>query len=306
MFKICMCTCLLLGLTIVEMKVLKVTGHVGEKVTFKCCNWKTWTEIRTNVKYLCEKPCKQDKHIIIKAALSMTENKDRIQITNVADCLFVTFMDLKLSDSKTYYCGVERFIWDSFIEVNLQVIDGPITSVKITTAGLTSSFPVTTTSTMSSRLDMTTNSALSYSTLHDTTTATAVKGAGSVPYLIVGFIVTIVSLIVLLQLMRTMKRQHKVVGGSLDNPQDNTDVDSDYENTRREDQQTESQTLPLTPVHLSTTNADTVLESLYENHSFPMYEVVSKGESAASIVPDPLDNMIYSLVQQPKEKNEDI
>ncbi|XP_041838154.1 CMRF35-like molecule 1 isoform X3 [Melanotaenia boesemani] len=193
MFKICMCTCLLLGLTIVEMKALKVTGHVGEKVTFKCCNWKTWTKIQTNVKYLCEKPCKQDKHIIIKAAFSMTENKDRIQITNVDDCLLVTFMDLKLSDSKTYDCGMERSIWDSFIEVNLQVIDGPITSVTTTTAGLTSSFPVTTTSTMSSRLDMTTNS-------------------GSVPYLIVGFIVTIVSLIVLLQLIRTMKRQHKVVG----------------------------------------------------------------------------------------------
>ncbi|XP_041838368.1 CMRF35-like molecule 3 [Melanotaenia boesemani] len=225
MFKICMCTCLLLSLTIVEMKALKVTGHVGEKVTFKCCNWKTWTEIRTNVKYLCEKPCKQDKHIIIKAAFSMTEKKDRIQITNVDDCLLVTFMDLKLSDSKTYYCGVERFIWDSFIEVNLQVIDGPITSVTTTTAGLTSSFPVTTTSTMSSRLDMTTNSALSYSTLHDTTTATAVKGAGSVPYLIVGFIVTIVSLIVLLQLMRTMKRQHKMDGSfPPDYPQDNADV----------------------------------------------------------------------------------
>ncbi|KAI3352321.1 hypothetical protein L3Q82_005288 [Scortum barcoo] len=107
------------------MMTLDVSGRVGENVTVKCSGWKTWSDVKSNVKYLCESPC-NDKDIIVKAAYKKTEHKNRIELTNSADGLFVTFTNLQKSDAKKYQCRVERVGHDSFIEVNLQVTDGRV------------------------------------------------------------------------------------------------------------------------------------------------------------------------------------
>uniref|UniRef100_A0A3B4UBF2 Immunoglobulin V-set domain-containing protein n=1 Tax=Seriola dumerili TaxID=41447 RepID=A0A3B4UBF2_SERDU len=78
----------------------------------------------SNVKYLCQSPCKEDQHIIIKAESGKTSHKDRIHLVNKGKNLFVTITDLQMSDSKKFLCGLERYGPDSFIEVDLKVKHG--------------------------------------------------------------------------------------------------------------------------------------------------------------------------------------
>lgn len=109
------------------MKILSVTGHVGENVTFKCSGWGSWTGVESNVKYFCESPCTQNKHVIIKVESGQNKLEDRISLNNTGDVLSVTIMELQKSDSKTYYCGVEkRFSRDLYIEVDLKVEEGKL------------------------------------------------------------------------------------------------------------------------------------------------------------------------------------
>ncbi|XP_051282587.1 CMRF35-like molecule 5 isoform X5 [Dicentrarchus labrax] len=135
-------SCLLSALSVVVVKPLNIDGRIGTNVTFKCSDWNVWTDVKYNVKYLCADPCSR---VIIKAAFKETVRKNRIELTNSAEGLFVTFIHLRKSDSKKYYCAVERPGPDSYIEVNLKVIDEsstPKTTPK--------SFAVTKSSTVSS------------------------------------------------------------------------------------------------------------------------------------------------------------
>lgn len=108
------------------MKTLSITGHVGENVTFECSDWNAWIDVNSNDKYFCNSPCKEDKHVIIKTKSGQTKHKGRIHLNNSGQTLSVTFTDLQKSDSNTYYCGVDRFFSDSFVKVNLKVIDGKL------------------------------------------------------------------------------------------------------------------------------------------------------------------------------------
>ncbi|XP_077936640.1 uncharacterized protein LOC120825486 isoform X4 [Gasterosteus aculeatus] len=135
--------------------------------------------------------------------------------------MFVTFKDLQKSDSKTYYCGVDRFgILDAYIKVFLEVTDAPSPSPSMTPETVivftTSSFAVTKSSTMSSNSsDVITDMSTSYTTLN-TTTPAAQGSVGYVLYLVIGVIVVIIILIVSLKFMnKMMKQQSKVVSGAV-------------------------------------------------------------------------------------------
>lgn len=119
----------LVALSVVEVKPLEINGRVGKNVTVKCSDWNTWIDVKYNDKYFCHSPCSEEKHIIVRAAFGKTQKKSRIEITNSVEGLFVTFTNLQKSDSKKYYCGVDRFGHDSLIEVNLQVTGGKFTLV---------------------------------------------------------------------------------------------------------------------------------------------------------------------------------
>lgn len=114
----------LVAVSIVE--TLDIIGHVGKNVTFKCSDWNAWINVKSNVKYLCQSPCSKEKDIIVKAAYEKTERAKQIELTNSAEGLFVTFTNVQKSDSKKYYCGVERTGPDAYIEVNLKVTDGKL------------------------------------------------------------------------------------------------------------------------------------------------------------------------------------
>ncbi|KAK1896270.1 CMRF35-like molecule 5 [Dissostichus eleginoides] len=114
------------ALSFVEMKPLNIKGCVGERVTFTCSDWNNVFGVRSNDKYFCRSPCTEDKHIIIKAAPGRTTKRNRMEILNTGNDLFVTFTNLKNSDANTYYCGVKRNGPDPWIKVNLKVTDGSI------------------------------------------------------------------------------------------------------------------------------------------------------------------------------------
>lgn len=175
-------SCLLFALSVVEMKPLNITGHVGKNVTIECSDWDSVTDVKLGVKYFCDSPCSEDKHIIVKAEFGKTTKyKNRIEMSNTADGLFVTFTNLQESDSKTYYCGVERFGPDLYIKVNLKVTkDDSITS--------------------SNSSDNMTDMSTSHTTLNTMLpTAPATGGAGYVPYLTAGviWIITIVMVVLI-------------------------------------------------------------------------------------------------------------
>ncbi|XP_077936642.1 uncharacterized protein LOC120825486 isoform X6 [Gasterosteus aculeatus] len=133
--------------------------------------------------------------------------------------MFVTFKDLQKSDSKTYYCGVDRFgILDAYIKVFLEVTDAPSPSPSMTPETVivftTSSFAVTKSSTMSSNSsDVITDMSTSYTTLN-TTTPAAQGSVGYVLYLVIGVVVIII-LMVSLKLVNKMNKQRlNVVSGA--------------------------------------------------------------------------------------------
>uniref|UniRef100_A0A3B5A0R7 Immunoglobulin V-set domain-containing protein n=1 Tax=Stegastes partitus TaxID=144197 RepID=A0A3B5A0R7_9TELE len=103
---------------------LDVVGHVGKNITVLCEKWNVWIGVKSNDKYICKSPCKEDKHIIIKVKYGEAKKKDRIELFNGPEGLYVTFINLKKSDARKYYCGVDRSVRDSYIELNLKVIDG--------------------------------------------------------------------------------------------------------------------------------------------------------------------------------------
>ncbi|XP_067355419.1 CMRF35-like molecule 3 isoform X2 [Channa argus] len=184
------------ALTIVE--TLSVTGHTGKNVTFECSDWNTLFKVKSNAKYLCESPCTKDKHIIIKAEFGKTEQKDRIYLNNTGDVLSVTFADAQKLDSKTYYCGVERYGTDRLLQVNLKVTDARV--------GSTVSSAVTDSFMFLDSLVIVTD--MSHTMLYTTSAASGTSEVGSILFLFIGLTIIITILLVLLKLMRNMKRQN--------------------------------------------------------------------------------------------------
>ncbi|KAM8879677.1 uncharacterized protein AB9W97_014908 isoform 2-T2 [Spinachia spinachia] len=172
MIKIHAYFCLLYGLSGVQMNPLNINGRVGESVTISCSDWNIWTDVTKNVKYFCSSPCTEDRHII-KAKYKKTTNTNRIKLYNAGKTLWVTISNLQKSDSKGYYCGVERKGPDPYIEVILNVTD------------------VT---------DVITGSSTSYTTLNPTTPA-APEAQG-----FISVIVVITILVVSLKLVKKMMK----------------------------------------------------------------------------------------------------
>ncbi|XP_047434872.1 uncharacterized protein LOC125004365 isoform X2 [Mugil cephalus] len=311
MTKILVCVCLLSALSFVEVKTLSKEGHVGKDVIFKCSDWNAWTDVRQNAKYLCHSPCNENKHIIIKAEFGKTTSKDRIEITNTEEGLFVTFTNLKKSDSKKYYCGVERFGRDRFIELNLKVIEAepPVrrTPSEPVTVAPSVSFAVTNTFTSSSPNNISTEEpeVNTTSNVHMKSNELTEQGSGHLPYLIISFVAILVTLMVLMPLM---KRQHKVVS-SANSPYQVAQEDDVYEEIDLEEHQTGRQPVAASTHHFSAASAGLDPDSLYANATYLQdmsdKSKVSRGAACAkSRDAFHACETVYSFAQQPKKKTE--
>ena len=109
------------ALCVVESAVTKEV--VGGQVTVGC----SFTLAGNNNKYFCKGTC-SGKDILVETNGSKNVSQGRYSIEDNRDGVFyVTIKNQMKSDSGTYWCGVDRTIKDTFLEVNLKVTDGKIT-----------------------------------------------------------------------------------------------------------------------------------------------------------------------------------
>ncbi|XP_042341517.1 CMRF35-like molecule 3 isoform X2 [Plectropomus leopardus] len=287
MIKLSVYFCLLSALSVVAMKPLNITGRAGKNVTIKCSDWNVWTDVKHNVKYFCVSPCKKEEHILNQAAPGKTTYENRIELNNTGEFLFVTFTDLKMSDSKTYYCGVKRYVGDSLLAVNLTVTN------------------VTNSSTRSSdSSDFITDMSTSHTTLNTTLpNVSATQGTRNVPYLIAGVIAITAMLMVLLMLVYKLMKQLKVKSRA-GKPQEDTREAGDYDEIRRVDQ-TDPGCLYVNYFRHQHTELTTESCSKDDSSNSASRSGVNlKGACADSRVPDPQCDLVYSVAQRPKEQIE--
>uniref|UniRef100_A0A672QZ15 Ig-like domain-containing protein n=1 Tax=Sinocyclocheilus grahami TaxID=75366 RepID=A0A672QZ15_SINGR len=90
-------------------------GYFGKGATITC----SYSWASTNIKYFCRDPCDDIKDILVKSDQSP---KGRCTLKDSREGTFtVNITDLQESDSGIYWCGVERFGFDSFKKVILAV-----------------------------------------------------------------------------------------------------------------------------------------------------------------------------------------
>ncbi|KAM9492068.1 uncharacterized protein ACWYII_004070 isoform 2-T2 [Salvelinus alpinus] len=120
---------LLLALCPAESEGLEVTGLVGGQVEIKCSH----KFAKHNKKYFCKDTC-TGSDILVHTEDSKDYTKTgRYSIDDRGDGdLTVTINNLKMSDSGTYWCGVDRFFIDTSQEVLLRVLDASPTQPDIT------------------------------------------------------------------------------------------------------------------------------------------------------------------------------
>ncbi|CAL8285648.1 unnamed protein product [Arctogadus glacialis] len=94
-------------------EALTVNGLVGETVRIQC----THTNARSNNKYFCKGECRQQDVLIT----SETRESEKYSIEDKGNTFFTTIRNLQLKDTGTYWCGIERFGRDTYVEVHLKV-----------------------------------------------------------------------------------------------------------------------------------------------------------------------------------------
>ncbi|XP_061843775.2 CMRF35-like molecule 8 isoform X1 [Nerophis lumbriciformis] len=97
---------------------VNVKGLEGAEVSFQCQH----QYASQSTKYLCRAPCKTQQHIVARVQPGKKATQGKLCLEDAGNGVFnVTFKQLRLSDSGTYWCGVERLGLDTYIEVKLQV-----------------------------------------------------------------------------------------------------------------------------------------------------------------------------------------
>uniref|UniRef100_A0A671PEW9 Immunoglobulin domain-containing protein n=1 Tax=Sinocyclocheilus anshuiensis TaxID=1608454 RepID=A0A671PEW9_9TELE len=93
-------------------------GHSEGSITITCSHG--WAS--TKIKYFCRDPRKDSKDILVKSDQSP---RRRYTLKDSGEGTFtVNITDLQESDSGIYWCGVERFGFDTFTKVKLTVSKG--------------------------------------------------------------------------------------------------------------------------------------------------------------------------------------
>ncbi|KAL1004798.1 hypothetical protein UPYG_G00050680 [Umbra pygmaea] len=124
-----------------------VTGVVGGKVDIKCSH----ILASNNIKYFCKGTCNDEDILIQTGDIENNMVKEKYSISDLRDGSFtVTIKDLETSDSGTYWCGVERYVKNTYKMVYLTVTTGSPTPPQITSISLRP--PITVSRTTLSRL----------------------------------------------------------------------------------------------------------------------------------------------------------
>jgi hypothetical protein len=98
-------------------EALTVNGLVGGTVRIEC----THTNAYTNKKYFCKGKCEDVKDVLISTS---TRGSDRYSIKDNGNTFITTIRDPRLEDTGTYWCGIHRFLLDTYVKVYLKVNKG--------------------------------------------------------------------------------------------------------------------------------------------------------------------------------------
>ncbi|XP_028269085.1 CMRF35-like molecule 8 [Parambassis ranga] len=110
--------CCLLYASLTDGSKIIVEGTEGGNVSFQCSHKHAW-----NIpKYLCNDQCKTANDILVTVESGRRAETVRISLVDFGNGSFtVTFTQLRLSDSHTYWCGVARLGFDTYTKVLLTV-----------------------------------------------------------------------------------------------------------------------------------------------------------------------------------------
>ncbi|XP_042573389.1 uncharacterized protein LOC122136002 [Cyprinus carpio] len=95
------------------------TAPVGESITFHCSHFLA----DGNIKYFCRDSCVGDNILIRSEIGENPTGTGRYTLSDEGSDFTVTITDLRLSDSGTYICAVDRFFKDTYNYVTLHVIE---------------------------------------------------------------------------------------------------------------------------------------------------------------------------------------
>lgn len=104
---------------------IDVRGSERGEVSFRCSHTYAWS----NSKYLCKDPCKSDSDTLVWVQAGQKAESGRISLADLGNGVSVVNISrLQLSDSGLYWCGVNRALGDTFIDVHLTVNKGMLNS----------------------------------------------------------------------------------------------------------------------------------------------------------------------------------
>lgn len=107
--------------SLTDGSIIIIEGTEGGNVSFQSSHKLAWN----SPKYLCNDPCKTQNDILVTVAPGRRAESQRIALVDFGNGSFtVTFTQLQLSDSRTYWCGVVRPGLDTYTKVLLTVQKG--------------------------------------------------------------------------------------------------------------------------------------------------------------------------------------
>ncbi len=95
------------------------TAPVGESITFHCSHFLA----DGNIKYFCRNSCVGDNILVRSETGENPTHTGRYTLSDEGSDFTVTIADLRLSDSGTYICAVNRFLKDTYNYVTLHVTE---------------------------------------------------------------------------------------------------------------------------------------------------------------------------------------
>lgn len=102
-----------------ETEANTVTGVLGEDITIPCSHYNAFS----NYKYFCKAPCK-NTDILISSGEKRAASIGRYNISDEGNTVYVTISELTEDDAGIYWCGVSRFGFDTYVKIDLRVIEG--------------------------------------------------------------------------------------------------------------------------------------------------------------------------------------
>eukprot|EP00063_Salmo_salar_P062562 XP_014037397.1 PREDICTED: CMRF35-like molecule 1 [Salmo salar] len=300
--------CLLSALCVVESVITKATGVVGGQVTIQCSYADKWF-VKSNDRYFCRKKCDSYNDILVQTQKNKNYiERGRYTIHDYRNGDFtVTIKNLMKSDSGTYWCGLDRYIKDSYQEVHLTVTDAPPKPSTVTSRPHFSTIlPIlsTTLSDISATLSNISTMFLASGDISGNSSSREGLMVWTSAGLVV--MVTVLGLVLLLfyRQRRGTRRTPPPPVSSNTQPDPTGEVDCVYEEIREADRQTDTLPVVISLVY-STVNSPTTYPAGQASTTYPASSATdSRVSSSPPTASRTQDDSIYSTAQLPKDSVE--